>query len=235
MIKVENIDVWGFRTAIRGMPAKGYRKTKTGYETFISVHSKTISLGTYKTEKEAIEAVFQYRVKRFENNCKKIGLKPNNGRVYEYNYIVFPSGEILNLHGEEIKGHIDRCGYREVIVNGKQQLVHRIVAMVFIPNLENFEQVNHKDGNKTNNNVDNLEWCTRSQNLLHAYATGLERKAFGENHHAHKLTEEIVKYIRSNYIKRDKQFGAVPLGKRFGVDRTTILDVVKGKTWKGIL
>lgn len=235
MIKVENIDVYGFETAIRGMPAKGYRKTKTGYETFVSVHSKTISLGTYKTEKEAIEAVFQYRVKRFEDNCKKMGLKPSNGRVYEYNYIVFPSGEILNLHGEEVKGHIDRCGYREVVVNGKQKLVHRIVAMVFIPNQNNLEQVNHIDGNKLNNNVNNLEWCTRSENLRHAYAIGLEQIKTGEKNQFHKLTEEAVKYIRSNYIKRDKQFGAVPLGKRFGVDRTTILDVVKRKTWKGIL
>lgn len=235
MIKVENIDLYGFETAIRDMPAKGYRKTKTGYETFISVHSKTISLGTYKTEKEAIEVVFQYRVKRFEDNCKKIGLEPSNGRVYEHNYIVFPSGEILNLHGEEIKGHIDRCGYREVVVNGRPKLVHRIVAMVFIPNQNNLEQINHIDGNKLNNNVNNLEWCTRSENLHHAYAIGLEQIKTGEENQFHKLTEEAVKYIRNNYIKRDKQFGAVPLGKRFGVDRTTILDVVKRKTWKGIL
>ena len=67
------------------------------------------------------------------------------------------------------------------------------------------------------------------ENIKHAYETGLERKRCGEEHHAHKLTEDEVKYIRQVYIKRDKEFGAVALSKRFGVDRTTIHDVVKGK------
>ena len=56
----------------------------------------------------------------------------------------------------------------------------------------------------------------------------------GEKHPNHKLTEDEVKYIRQVYIKRDKEFGAVALSKRFGVDRTTIHDVVKGKTWREI-
>ena len=98
----------------------------------------------------------------------------------------------------------------------------------------NLPQVNHKDGNKLNNCVDNLEWCTRSENLIHAYTNGLEKKVFGENHHKHKLTEEAVKYIKRVYIKRDKQFGAIPLSKQFNVDRTTIHDVIRNKTWKGI-
>ena len=85
-----------------------------------------------------------------------------------------------------------------------------------------------------NNAADNLEWCTRSDNLLHAYRNGLEKRRTGEEHHSHKLTSEAVRYIRKFYIKRDKNLGAIALAKKFGVDRTTILDVVNGKSWNGV-
>ena len=234
MINIENIDVCGFKHAIRGMPAKGYRKTKTGYETFVKKKKKNISLGTYKTEEEAINVVYDFRIKRFINGCNKLKINPYDGRIYENNYIVFPTGHILNLHGVEIKGCIDRCGYREVILNKKRVLVHRIIAITFIPNPDNLPQINHKDGNKINNNIDNLEWCTRSYNLVHAYKNGLEKKMLGENHCSHKLTEDDVRYIRKNYIKRDSEYGATALAKKFNVDRTTILNVYNRKTWRHI-
>lgn len=177
MIKVENIDVWGFEHAI---PVKGHPD--------------------FKATKD---------------------------------------GQIIGKRGSPMKGHIDHCGYREVVLseNGKSKnyLVHRLIATTFIPNPDNLPQINHKDGNKLNCSVDNLEWCTRSENLLHAYANGLERKVFGEDHHAHKLTEEAVRYIKKVYVKRDKQFGAIPLSEKFGVDRTTIIDVIRGKTWRGVI
>lgn len=55
----------------------------------------------------------------------------------------------------------------------KWYLVHRLKAIVFIPNIENKEQVNHIDGNKSNNDLSNLEWVTRSENMRHAYRIGL--------------------------------------------------------------
>lgn len=235
MIKVENIDVWGFEHAIKNIKAKGYRKTKTGYETFISNNGKSVSLGTFKKEDDAKNALLNYRVKRFVNKCAEMGLNPDNGVEYKNNYVVFPSGEILNLQGKEMIGHINRDGYREVIINGNQERVHRIIATIFLDNPNGLEQVNHKNGIKHDNNANNLEWCTRSENLIHAYKNGLEKKKCGENHHSHKLTEEDVRYIRKSYKKRDKNFGAVPLSQKFGVDRTTILDIVSGKTWRHVI
>ncbi len=67
-----------------------------------------------------------------------------------------------------------RVPLTDVNHNRKYYLVHRLVAETFIPNPNKFKDVNHKDGNKLNNNVNNLEWCTRSYNLIHAYNNGLK-------------------------------------------------------------
>jgi len=72
------------------------------------------------------------------------------------------------------------CGKR-----GKKKniAIHRLVAQAFLDNPNNYKEVNHKDGNKANNNVNNLEYCSRSQNMLHAYKLGL-----------HKPPQEYIKF-----------------------------------------
>lgn len=190
MIKIENTDVYGFETAIRGMRAKGYRKTKTRFETFLSVKGKSISLGTYKTETEAKSAVYKFRVERFVNGVRNFNLDENDGVVIYNNYIVFKTGDVFNLHGVKLVGMVDRCGYHEVILNGKQYRVHRLVAEAFIPNPNNLPCVNHKDGNKQNNSVDNLEWVTYSENTIHSFKTGLQKKI-----HNQYGDFEVKKYV----------------------------------------
>lgn len=64
-------------------------------------------------------------------------------------------------------------GYGAVRLNGKLELVHRIIALSWIENPENKPYINHKDGNRKNNNKDNLEWATKAENNQHAYDTGL--------------------------------------------------------------
>lgn len=110
--------------------------------------------------------------------------------------------------------------------------VHRLVALTFIPNPENKECVNHIDGNKLNNCIDNLEWCTRSENDLHAFRLGLrktipiEKKARGEKTRTAKLKEEDVIYIKTH-----KEIETSILMKQFNVSRSTINHIKIGRNW----
>lgn len=93
---------------------------------------------------------------------------------YEGIYLVSDKGNIKRKGiNKNRKFNISRCGYAMVTLykNGivKNILVHRIVAQAFLPNFNNLPQVNHIDGNKLNNNIENLEWCTAKDNILHTY------------------------------------------------------------------
>lgn len=101
-------------------------------------------------------------------------------------------------------------------------MVHRLVAQAFIPNPENKPFVNHIDSNRSNNHISNLEWVTNRENFEHAVNFGsMERK----------LSQEDLDYIRENYKFGSREFGAVALGKKFGMNNTTILRAVKGITY----
>lgn len=89
---------------------------------------------------------------------------------YEGLYLVSDDGFVKNeISGEILKMYISPTGYARVSLSGKVVSLHRIVANAFIPNLENKPCVNHKDGNKLNNSVNNLEWCSHSENERHSY------------------------------------------------------------------
>lgn len=96
---------------------------------------------------------------------------------YELYYQISNIGQVKRKDtGKILKNNI-RNGYEYVTLcvnrQRKKFYVHRLVAIAFIPNPKSYEQVNHKDGNKSNNKVDNLEWCTQKENLMHAFRTGL--------------------------------------------------------------
>jgi hypothetical protein len=82
-------------------------------------------------------------------------------------YAVSDQGRVWGPRGK-IKTRIDRDGYVLAALKWTPNRVHRLVAQTFIPNPENLPEVNHKDGNKQNNHVSNLEWVTRKENIHHA-------------------------------------------------------------------
>ena len=150
-------------------------------------------------------------------------------------YYITDDGQVLhkrtNGYRKVICG-IGRDGYNKVglFKNGVRTFyrVHRLVAECYIENPNNYKQVNHINGIKTDNRVSNLEWVSQSQNMIHAYQTGLIPS--GEEHHKSKLTNEQVDWIRNYYIYKHPKFGSTSLGKKFNVCHGTILRIVKNQT-----
>ena len=123
------------------------------------------------------------------------------------------------------------AGYLQVSLGrGDTSHVHRLVAQAFIPNPDNLPVINHKDNNKANNRVSNLEWCSQKDNVRHTVRQG--RHARGEAQGLAKLSYEDAEFVRANHRPYDREFGTRPLAKRLGVDPAAVLSVVRNKTWK---
>lgn len=112
--------------------------------------------------------------------------------------------------------------------------VHKFVADAFVPNPENKPFVNHKDGDKRNNNSWNLEWVTASENTIHAYENGLAYALKGIENPSSIFTKSEVIFIRENYKPRDKTFGARALSRKYGTCHQVILKIVNNITYKNV-
>lgn len=109
--------------------------------------------------------------------------------------------------------------------------IHRLVAQAFIGNPEGKPQINHKNGIKSDNSSKNLEWCTASENMKHAYRTGLKRSSTGELDGRAKLNNFQVKRIRLMRSILGKAITYDKLAELFKVNRATIGNVVTRKCW----
>ena len=154
-------------------------------------------------------------------------------------YLVSDEGDIKNKKTGKIrKQKLNKDNYLEINLsmgsrhNVVHKQVHRLVAEAFIPNPENKPQVNHKDGDTTNNNVDNLEWVTPQENQIHARNIGLKLDDKGVNSPNSNLSSNQIQYCRAMYKPRDKTYGCAALAKRFGVAKSTMSYILNNITYK---
>ena len=150
-------------------------------------------------------------------------------------YEISENGDVRNKNtGYVMKKRLTFDGYVKATLteSGKSKdfRVHRLVAEAFIPNPEGKETVNHKDGNKENNHVDNLEWATRSEQNTHSYSLGLKRPVYTTR----KLTDEQVREIRKTYKRGSKEYGSGALSKKYGITDANILKIVRGESYKNV-
>ena len=149
------------------------------------------------------------------------------GKFYSIeDYIITENGEVINKHNNrKVKPQLNGKGYLRVSIGKKLEFVHRLVAKTYIPNPDNKLQVNHKDGNKLNNCVGNLEWVTNQENRNHAIDNDLH--ICGDRCSYATLTSKQVLEILS-----DNKHNFTELGKMFNVSRNTIADIKHNRTWK---
>lgn len=137
-------------------------------------------------------------------------------------------------HGRVLKQKT-HDGYQYINFHRVPVAVHRLVALAFIPNPESKKCINHKDLNRANNNVDNLEWCTHSENAKHALAHGrlihLQRGhdfVRGEKNNNAKLSDELVRNLRS---KISTWVEAKQYARNNGLSPSSVWRAITKKTW----
>jgi len=163
----------------------------------------------------------------------------NNKLIAEFisNYLIDEKGNIYNREGIKLKTTITKNGYERFNISRptKSFLVHRLVAILYVENPENKPEVNHKDGNKLNNDFNNLEWVTRSENIVHGFTNGLISK---------DKDNRGKKHFRSIPIKATDKEGNViytfessgEAERLINFNKRSIRDAVRGKlkTYKGL-
>jgi hypothetical protein len=158
------------------------------------------------------------------------------GRVRSIYREYYINGGLYKKQSVVLKGSIAGNGYLRHSLSFRDQRyyksVHRMVAEAFLENPNKHNQVNHKDGNKLNNNVTNLEWCSASHNINHAYDNKLAIGRAGSKNSMAKLTEaeilEIVRLYNTGMYKQKE------LAEMFNQKFQNISCIVNGKSWTSV-
>lgn len=148
---------------------------------------------------------------------------------FDHKYMISNKGRVKSLCRKEeilLKFKKHNRGYSIVSLCRKNKmfyfLVHRLVAIAFIPNVNQLDTVDHIDENKRNNNVENLRWMTNLDNW--------KRSNMGVNNPKAKLTEQVVRDIREYY--KNNKVRHEDIAKIFGISRSHVSPIVNNKFWK---
>lgn len=143
--------------------------------------------------------------------------------------IQYKSKALIKLN---VKGYlkVNLPCFDKIKMKQKMYSIHRLVAIAFLPNHSNLPQVNHIDGNKQNNHLINLEWCTGSENIVHAVRSGLRISAKGELSPVSILTDIQVIEIRE--IGRSKKL--YEIAKMFNISDSNVSAILRRKLWKHV-
>lgn len=144
-----------------------------------------------------------------------------------FDYAVYENGTIISKFGTVLVPTKTKAGYYIVNLHinkkRKKMYVHRIIALCYIENPDNKATVNHKDGDKGNNSVENLEWLTLTDNTKHAWSSGLNDNAF-------KLKRDQVEEIR--FLYSNTKTSQRKLALKYNVTSTQIYSIVNNRSWK---
>ena len=154
---------------------------------------------------------------------------------FENRYTISNLGIVRSLvSGKILKPNITKFGYARVSLrypncrDYKTYFIHRLVALHFIPNPNNYLEVNHKDCNRLNNKVTNLEWVTREMNVKHSFEFGNASNKGMRNPNS-KLNDDDIVAIRA--LIKTKRFSNVKIAKYFRVSPATINFISRNITW----
>lgn len=159
--------------------------------------------------------------------------------IVDEKYIITESGKVYTIYKskrgiQQQKPRKHSNGYLRATIHGKDKYIHRLVAECFIDNPDGMTEVNHKDGNKENNSVENLEWCTRSQNNRHAFQTGLRQ--YSELQEMAKKPRPTLRKLTAEQVLaiRESAESDTALSKKYGIARGAIYQIRKRKSYKEV-
>lgn len=184
-----------------------------------------------------------YRTAKYANNLRKQVMIDTTEEFKPYpkneDYMVSNKGRVYSYKTDSIMNDFSNCrGYRKVNINRIPTLVHKLVAETFLvkPNDPKYTDINHKDGVKYHNEVENLEYCTRSYNTKHAYDHGLERPKTGDNNGRALATNDEIKKVCEK-LQEGKSYTTIceELGWNCNANtKSRISNIKLRKTWTSV-